>query len=86
MDDGWRTMAVECPATDALWLKPRAEKKQSPLRGLRSVRVVSEGDFATCQPANSLAGHTHGASTLSLPSHRPSPTLMSNITLRRMRQ
>ena len=45
----------------ALWLKPRAEKGQSPREGTLLHVVVSEGDFAPCKPANSLAGHHHRA-------------------------
>ena len=45
-----RPRMVAVALHDALRLKPRAEKGQSPLRGLGNVRVVSEGDFATSQP------------------------------------
>ena len=39
------------PVAFALPLKWRADKRQSPLRGLKNKRVVSVGDFATSQPA-----------------------------------
>jgi hypothetical protein len=40
-------------AEEALWLKPRAEKRQSPLRGLQATNktyITSEGDEDTHGP------------------------------------
>ncbi|HYP20175.1 MAG TPA: hypothetical protein VEY08_08875, partial [Chloroflexia bacterium] len=36
---------------------------QSPLRGLSSMKLVSEGDFATSQPVASATGHPLRATT-----------------------
>jgi hypothetical protein len=45
------------PCMVALPMNWRADKKQSLLRRLRNLNVVSEGDFASCQSVASATGH-----------------------------
>ena len=65
---------------EALPINWRADKEQSPLRGLRNVRVVSEGDFATCQPVASATGHPRPAEHYRTPQHRTAWAALIPIT------